>query len=167
MTVIPIVALATVAMVFLLFLSYQVWRQSGDENGIEDLIPVDVEAFRNLTDPKEVRFLRRNLSSGDFRRIQRIRLRAAGMYISVISKNAARLIVIGRSVSSHPEAEIAAVGLDVVQRALQLKLWCLFSLLKLNATSVFPTLQSSSSRIAERYLHITSLMASLPRKLAA
>lgn len=167
MPVIPIIALATVAVVFLLFLSYQVWWQSGNAGKIENLSPVDLEAFRNLTDLEEAHFLRVNLSPKEFRRIQRIRLRAAAMYISVISKNAGRLVVIGRSVRSHSDAEIAATGLDVVHRALQLKLWCSLSLLKLNATIVCPTLLSPSSSIADRYLHVTSLTTSLPKKLAA
>jgi hypothetical protein len=167
MAVIPIVALATVATVFLLFLSYQVWRQSDDEKVVGDLSPVDLDAFRNLTDPEEARFLRINLPPKEFRRIQRMRLRAASMYISVISKNAAKLMVIGRSVGAHPDAEIATAGLDVVHRALQLKLWCSLSLLKLNAIAICPTLLSPSSRIAEQYLDVTSLTASLPKKLAA
>jgi hypothetical protein len=40
-------------------------------------------------------------------------------------------------------------------------------ILKLNATIVCPAVLSPSSRIAERYLDVTSLAASLPRKLAA
>jgi hypothetical protein len=167
MAVIPIIALATVAVVFLLFLSYQVWWQSGNSGKIENLSPVDLEAFRNLTDPEEVRFLRVNLSPKEFRRIQRIRLRVAAMYISEISRNAGRLVVIGRSVTSHPDAETAAAGLDVVHRALQLKLWCSLALLKLNATIICPTLLSPSSSIADRYLDVASLTASFPKKLAA
>ncbi|MGA7574796.1 MAG: hypothetical protein WBV31_20180 [Terriglobales bacterium] len=164
---IPIVALTATAVLFLLFLAVQVWWQSANSTGIEKLSPVDLEAFRNLTDPEEERFLRANLSAKEFRRIQRTRLRAAAMYISVISKNAGRLVVIGRSVSAHPDAETAAVGLDVVHRALQLKLWCSLSLLKLNLTAIWPTLMSPSSRIADHYLNVTSLTASLPKKLAA
>lgn len=167
MAVIPIIALAAVAVVFLLFLSYQVWWQSGNAGEIENLSPVDLEAFRNLTDLEEVRFLRVNLSPKEFRTIQRFRLRAAAMYISEISRNAGRLVVIGRSVSSHSDPEIAAAGLDVVHRALQLKLWCSWSLLKLNATIICPTLLSPSSSIADRYLDVTSLTTSLPKKLAA
>ena len=167
MVMIPVIALATTAVAFLLFLSYQAWRQSGDAGEIENLLPVDLDAFRNLTDPEEVLFLRVNLSPKEFRRIQRMRLRAAAVYISVISSNASRLVVIGRSVSAHPEAEIAAAGLDVVHRALQLKLWCSLSLLKLRATMIWPTLLSPSSRIADRYLDVSSLTAALPRKLAA
>lgn len=167
MAVIPIVAFAAVAIVFLLFLSYQVWWQSGNTEEIETLSPVDLEAFRNLTDPQEVDFLRVNLSSKEFRRIQRLRLRAAAVYISAISQNAGRLVVVGRSVSAHPDTDIAAAGLDVVHRALQLKLWCSLALVKVTATIVCPTLLSPSTKIADRYLDVTSLTASLPKKLAA
>jgi hypothetical protein len=167
MAMIPVIALATAAVAFLLFLSYQVWWQSGKAGEIENLLPLDLEAFRNLTDPEEVRFLRVNLSPTEFRRIQRMRLRAAAAYITVISQNAGRLVVIGRSVSAHPDAETAAAGLDVVHRGLRLKLWCSLSLLKLNVTMICPTLLSPSSRIADRYLDLSSLTASLPRKLAA
>ena len=164
---IPVIALATVAAAFLLFLAYQVWWQSGKAGEIENLLPLDLEAFRNLTDPEEVRFLQLNLSPREFRRIQRMRLRAAASYIAVFSNNAGRLVVIGRSASAHPDPEIAAAGLDVVHRALQLKLWCLLSLLKLNVTMIFPALLSPSSRIADRYLNVSSLTAALPRKMAA
>jgi hypothetical protein len=167
MAVIPFIALSAVAVAFLLFLAYQAWRQSGDAGNVGDLAPVDLEAFRNLTDPEEVRYLRLNLSPKQFRRIQRMRLRAAASYISVISQNAGRLAVIGRSMSAYPDAETAAVGLDVVHRALQLKLWCSLSLLKLNATMICPALLSPSSRIADRYQDVSSLTASLPTKLAA
>ncbi len=110
MVMIPVIALATAAVAFLLFLSYQVWWQLGKAGEIENLLPLDLEAFRNLTDPEEVRFLRVNLSPKEFRRIQRMRLRAAAVYISVISHNAGRLVVIGRSVSADPDAETAAAG---------------------------------------------------------
>lgn len=163
---IPIVTLATVTAAFLLFLAYQVWWQSGQEES-GNLAPVDLDAFRNLIDPQELQFLRENLSPKDFRRIQRIRLRAAAASISVISKNAGQLVAIGRSASAHADQEIAAAGLDVVQRALRLKLWCSLSLMELNATFVFPTLLSPSREIADRYLDVTSMTASLPKQVAA
>ena len=167
MVMIPVIALAAVAVAFLLFLSFQTWWQSGKAKEIENLSPVDLEAFRNLTDPEEVNFLRVNLPPREFRRIQRMRLRAAGAYVSVISQNVDRLVVIGRSMTAHPDADVAAAGLDVFHRALQLKLWCLLSLLKLHVTRICPTLLFPSSGIADRYLHVSSLTASLPKKLVA
>jgi hypothetical protein len=167
MAVTPMIALASLAVVFLLFLCRQVWWQSGDTEGVETLSPVDLEAFRNLTDPAEARFLRVNLSPKDFRRIQRVRLRAAAMYVAVISKNAGRLVVIGRYASSHPDAETASAGLDIVRRALDLKLWCALALLKINATAICPTLLSPSNGIVDRYLDVTSMTDALPKTQAA
>ena len=167
MVMIPVMALATAAVAFLLFLSYQAWRQSGQAGEIENLLPVDLDAFRNLIDPEEVHFLRVNLLPKEFRRVQRMRLQAAASYISVISQNAGKLVAIGRSMSVHPDAETATAGLDVVQRAVRLKLWCSLSLLKLNVTMIWPTLLSPSSRIADRYLDVSSLTVRLPKKIAA
>ena len=47
------------------------------ENPTEHMRAVDLEAFQNLVDPDEAEFLRTNLPSAQFRRIQRERLRAA------------------------------------------------------------------------------------------
>jgi hypothetical protein len=164
---IPIIAFATVALGFMLFLAFQVWWQSGHGGESGNLSPVDLDAFRNLIDPQELQFLRENLPPKDFRRIQRIRLRAAAAYISVISKNTGQLVAIGRCASAHPDEEIAAAGVDVVQRALRLKLWCFLSLIELNATMVFPTLLAPSSEIANRYLDVSSMTTSLPKQVAA
>jgi hypothetical protein len=167
MVLIPAIALGIAAAAFLLFLCYQVWWQAGSTKENENLLPLDLEAFRNLTDPEETRFLQVNLSPPDFRRIQRLRLRAAASYISVISENALRLVVIGRSVSADPDSETAAAGLDVVHRGLHLKLWCLLSLVKLNLAMIWPTLRSPSSTIADRYRDVSSLTASLAGKLSS
>ena len=167
MALIPVLAFAIVAICFLLFLSYQVWCHTDNVRSNKDLAPVDLEAFRNLTDPREVDFLRANLSAREFRRIQRTRLRAVASYITAISEHAGKLVVVGRSASAHPDPEVAATGGELVQRAFQLKLWCSFSLLKLNATLLFPGLFAPSSQIADRYLAVTSLSAAMPDELAA
>ena len=52
------------------------------ENPAEHMRAVDLEAFRNLVDADEEEFLRANLPSAEFRRIQLERLRAAVEYVS-------------------------------------------------------------------------------------
>src|ERR1035438_2128544 len=77
---IPLILLAAAAIVFLLFLSSQVWRRyspKGEASHAGQLIPVDLEAFENLTDPEEEQFLRVNLSPAEFRGVQRARARPA------------------------------------------------------------------------------------------
>src|ERR1700758_1118251 len=51
--------------------------------------PIDIEAFRNLVSPAENDYLRRRLPPGDFRKVQRERLRSAAAYIRVAGRNAA------------------------------------------------------------------------------
>jgi hypothetical protein len=167
---IPLILLAAAAIVFLLFLSSQVWRRyspKGEASHAGQLIPVDLEAFENLTDPEEEQFLRVNLSPAEFRGLQRARIRAARMYVAALSGNAGVLVAVGQSARSHADPEIAASGQEILQRAIRLKVWCLLSVLRLNSAMVFPTVLSPSGRIADQYLVVTSMAANLPRKVAA
>ena len=45
--------------------------------------PIDIEAFRNLTDPAEDGYLRRRLPPAQFRVVRRERLRAMAAYVPV------------------------------------------------------------------------------------
>ena len=166
----PLITLAGIVAIFVLFLILQVWRRystKGEAPNAGQLIPVDLEAFENLTDPEEEQFLRANLSPAEFRGVQRSRIRAAKMYVMALSQNAAVLVAIGQSAHSHADLEIAASGQEILQRAIQLKVWCLLSLLRLNAAMLLPTMLSPSGSIAARYLVVKNMAASLPREVAA
>jgi len=168
--VIVVVTSITVALLF--FLAFEVWWRyawRGDARRVQtaQLVPVDLEAFENLTDPEEEQFLRTNLSPPEFRRVQRTRLRAARLYIAALSQNAGVLAAVGQSARSNSNPEIAATGQRLVQRAIQLKIWCLLSLLRLDTAFVFPALLSPSSRIANQYLLVTYMAANLSGSVAA
>jgi hypothetical protein len=168
--VIPIIVLAVFAVLFFCFLVYQGWRQGisiEPAAHADQLRPVDLAAFRNLTDPEEERFLRANLSSREFTKIQRLRLRAAAKYVSALSENASKLIAIGQTARFHPNEGIAVSGQEILNHAVRLKLWCLATRCKLNITMIWPTLFSPSGKIADRYLYVASLATELPRKMAA
>src|SRR5688500_8471474 len=96
----------TVAVIFVvvaLAVMLLLWRatraRSVDVSGLDDLEgktqPVDLAAFRNLTDPEEEAFLRENLDAADLRRVQRARLRAALEYVRRANQNAAVLLKLG------------------------------------------------------------------------
>jgi hypothetical protein len=168
--VIPLTILTFVVVVFLLFFGSQVWRRysaGGDAAHARRLMPVDLDALENLTDPEEEQFLKANLSRAEFRGVQRTRIRAARMYVATLSENAGLLVAVGQSARSHPDPEIAAAGTDIVQRSLQLKVWCLLAMFRLSGAMVFPTILSPSGRIANQYLLVTYLAANLPKKVAA
>ena len=72
--------------------------------------PVDVRAFRNLIDPAEEDYLRRNLPRAEFAAVHRARLRAAIIYIASASHNAAVLMRIGEAARRSPEHAIVQAG---------------------------------------------------------
>ena len=166
---ITVVILALVVVVFLLFLIFQVWRHyfRTVEAAVTQLTPVDLEAFENLIDPEEELFLKANLSPSEFRGVQLTRIRAAKAYVAVLSENARVLVAAGQSARYHSDPEIAAAAAEIVQRAIKLKLWCLFALLRLDAGVFFPARLAPASGITRRYFLVTSMAASLLGKSAA
>jgi hypothetical protein len=163
---------AILAAVLLPFLASQVWgRYARHSDALQSeaglLTPVDLEAFENLTDPEEEQYLRKNLSSAEFRRVQRTRLRAAKMYIATLSQNAVVLVAVGQSARSNADPVIAATGQEIMQRAIRLRIWCLLSLLRMNAAFVFPAHLSPSGTLAHQYMLVTCMAASLPGRVAA
>ena len=167
-----IIILALFAVVILLFLGTEGWRRfwrHGDalQKLSGQLIPVDLEAFENLVDPEEEQFLRTRLSPREFRGVQRSRIRAAKVYVGVLSQNAAVLIAVGHSARSSADPGIAAAGQEIEQRAVRLKIWCLLSRLRMNAAFVLPGHLSLTSRIANRYMLVSYLAANLSERAVA
>jgi hypothetical protein len=168
--VISIFALTLLALAFLLFLILQVrgrYFSPVDPDPGGSLPVVDLEAFRNLTDPEEEAFLRLHLSRKEFRNIQRVRLRAAILYVSALSKNVGALAEAGQKARLHPTPSIAASGQEILQHALRLKVACLATQWKLNVAIVCPTLLSPTGTLADRYVQVTGLAEALPVELAA
>ncbi len=161
------IVLAVLAVVFCTFLFFEIRRSGLVSSHQGELVPVDLEAFENLTDPNEEEFLRTNLRSMEFRRVQRLRIRAARLYISALSQNASALVAIGQAARLSAEPEAAAVGQELIQRALRLKFFCLFSLLRMEAAFVFPVLVSPSQKLAHQYTVVSYMAANLPGRAAA
>jgi hypothetical protein len=167
--VISLIILGCGAVLFLVFLASQVWRHSRSSELAQatQLTPVDLDAFENLTDPAEEEYLRSNLTPAEFRSVQRLRIRAAKLYIAAFSQNASILVGIGQSARSHSNPEIAAGGQELFQRALRIKMWCMVSTVRLNGALAFPGLLSPPRAIASRYMAARSMAASIYGKSAA
>ncbi|MBA3915755.1 MAG: hypothetical protein H0X25_18260 [Acidobacteriales bacterium] len=123
--------------------------------------PVDLEAFRNLVDPDEERFLRSRLSGSDFRRVQRERLRAAVEYISGAAENAAVLLRLGEAAAAHPDPNIAAAGAQLIDNALRLRLYALFAVSKLYVRIVIPGANLSPGSLADQYQNLSGIAGRL------
>jgi hypothetical protein len=115
------------------------------------LRPIDVDAFRNLIDEREEKFLSERLPSWEFRRIQRRRNLAAVEYIWCAAQNAAILIRLGEAARQNPDPAIAAAAEKLVENALRLRLYAFQAVPRLYFTAVFPWAHGSPNFIADTY----------------
>jgi hypothetical protein len=154
-----------VALAILLLLLYVEGGQNSTVNQLEDLAgrtrPVDLEAFRNLVDPREEDFLRANLLPRQFRSVQRERLRAAREYIWNTAHNAAFLLRLGEAATRSPDPRIAQAGKQLIQSALRLRAYSLLSCAKLYLRMVFPEARLSYGELADSYQHLSVLASQL------
>ena len=90
--------------------------------------PVDLQAFRNLIDPAEDRYLRENLGRRDFRKVERLRRRATVEYLRCTAQNAAALIAFGDSLAASPGSASALAGRQLSDMALQVRAQALLAM---------------------------------------
>lgn len=150
--VVSIVALAFLLLIVrrraLLTSSSQVARQPR---------PVDIEAFRNLIDPAEEQFLREHLTRSQFRKIQRVRLLATADYVRCAAHNAAILLRMGESARHNPDPRIADAGQQLVNDAIRLRMFALFSMTQLYLGIALPGVHISAGRLVENYQQLSGL----------
>jgi len=124
---------------------------SGSED-IERLTkPVDLLAFRNLTDPAEESFLRSQLSGKAFVRVQRKRMLAAVEYVQRVAWNSAVMIRLGELASAAAEPAMARAGVELKSAALNLRIIALRAETMLYLRAAFPALQLTPRDIMAGY----------------
>ncbi len=115
------------------------------------LKPVDLEAFRNLTDPAEEAYLRSRLSRSDFRRVQRLRLQAAADYVGRTAHNAAVLLRLAEAARQSPEPDVARTAQELASAAMELRLNSMLALALLYARCLVPEASLRLSRHLAAY----------------
>ena len=108
------------------------------ENLAEHIRAADVEVFRNLVDPEKEKVLRTNLPPGEFRRIQRERLRAAMECVSCAAHNAAILLRLADAVRCSPDPATAEAAEKVVDNAIRLRLYAIQVIPRLYLRMILP-----------------------------
>ncbi|HST11866.1 MAG TPA: hypothetical protein VLL05_15930 [Terriglobales bacterium] len=159
-----IIASAVLALIFFVLRGFGATHTPPDVSELTRQIkPVDLEAFRNLTEPYEEEFLRSSLSSAQFRAIQRERLRASIDYLGGVSHNAGILLQLGQVARRSPDERIAEVGRRLTDDALRTRLYCMTAICKLGIRYVFPDAALQPGTVIERYQRVTEEAVRLGR----
>ena len=158
-------ALLALAAVGLLLRSVR--GQAAPVHSVEELEgqtqPVDLAAFSNLMDPSEREFLRARVSAGDFRRLERQRLRAARVYVRRAAHNAAVLVRLGEAARASADPEVAMAAQELVNSALRLRLYTLLAEFQILVRMALPATRLPGAGILEDYQVLVERVTRLSR----
>jgi hypothetical protein len=147
-----IVITAAIALGVILRLAVKQVLETKANVGLTSAIyPIDLEAFRNLTDPAEDEYLHRRLAPGDFRAVRRERLRAMAAYIQAVANNAAVLVRIGEAALASGDQRVLAAARQLVNDALLLRRNAAIALMRIYLALAWPNSGLAAVRVVDRY----------------
>lgn len=151
-----IIAAAVLSLIFFVLRGFVAARTVSEVSELtQKIMPVDLEAFRNLTEPSEEEFLRTRLSPRQFRAIQRERLRASIDYLGGVSHNASILLQLGQLARRSSDERIAEAGRRLTDDALRTRLYSMMAICKLSVRYVFPDAALQPGAVIDRYERVT------------
>lgn len=143
------------ALFALAFFIYAAGRHADQLQSMEDFRArwqaVDLEAFANLIDPAEERYLRRHLAPSVFRRIQRRRVLVAREYLGRVGQNAQLMIQAGQIVLRHHAGSDAGALRSRVHEATQLRTLVFQAQVTLTVQWAVPGLHAPLERVLQVY----------------
>lgn len=122
---------------------------------------IDLIAFRNLIDPDEAQLLRKNLPARAYRKVQRLRTRAAIAYVCSVYHNAGLTIRLAQQLISSPDITIRREAENIQELSVQSRIFAIRSLVKLTGSFVFPQSPVSLQELATSYVNIAERMEML------
>jgi hypothetical protein len=153
---IGLVIAAVLSLFFILRISASRSLQiSGDAGLARQIQPLDVEAFRNLIDLSENEYLRHRLTTRQFRRVRRERLRATAAYVQVAGRNAALLVHIGTTAIEGGDAQIAEAAQRLVNDALLLRRNATYAILQIYVARALPAWNLTGASVLNSYERIS------------
>jgi hypothetical protein len=112
---------------------------------------VDLEAFANLVDPGEERFLRERLPAGVYRSIHRARLAAAWEYLGRVGLNAQLMIQAGQIIERHNTGAEAERARRHVDAAIELRNAVFFARCSLGVQMLMPGTAKPFEKVLRLY----------------
>lgn len=128
--------------------------------------PVDLKAFRTVTDRDDELFLRQRLPYARFRRLKRQRIGVAWRYLNRIANNAAAVMRLGEAARLSPDPEVVQTAAQVLDLAGQIRLQCLLAYAKLSVEFAVPSLQLTPAVLAPQYQTLRENVVRLGRMQA-
>ena len=116
-----------------------------------ELLPIDVDAFRNLIDESEELYLRERLPGGEFRKVQRERMLAAVEYVRAAYSNAGVLVRIAESARESADPQVAEAAGKLFDNAVQLRWFAVQVIPRLYFKMLFPGTSSAPRNLFDRY----------------
>ena len=154
---IVLVLFAVITLILLLRITVSRNLQLSESNQPSPKIqPIDIEAFRNLIDVTESEYLYHRLPAGEFRRVQRERLRAAAAYIRVAGHNASVLVTIAQAALTSPDAQTVEAARQLIDRGLLLRRNATLALLRIYLAMAWPQATLSASPVLNGYERLSS-----------
>jgi hypothetical protein len=150
-----LVVAAALALLFILTITVSRSLQVSNASLAGRIQPLDLEAFRNLTDAAEDEYLRRRLRPADFRNVRRERLRAMAAYVQVAGRNATVLVRIGQSALAANESETAEAAHQLVEQALLMRRNATFALVKIYVALAWPNSGFAAKPIVVGYQQLS------------
>ncbi len=154
LAIILIVAAALALIVIFRISVSQSLRMSADASLANRIQPLDVEAFRNLIDPTEREYLRRRLPAGEFREVQRQRLRAMAAYVQTASRNAAILVNMAQAALASSDAQTVEAARQLIDNALLLRRNATFALFRIYIAMAWPDSNMAAAPILQGYVQL-------------
>jgi hypothetical protein len=151
-TPVVFIVFGMVTMVLVIYLSR---GQQAQENNLDELVAqlrsVDVNAFRNLTDPGEEQFLRERLPAWEFRSIHRERMLAAVEYVWGAARNAGLLIRLADAAKLDSDPMVVRAAENLLENAVRFRLYAFQVIPRLYLRILMPGLNRAPDSIAEIY----------------
>src|SRR5579884_3765097 len=115
------------------------------------IMPVDIEAFRNLTDVSQHSYLREHLSGVDYRRVERQRSLAMAEYLQRVAHNASVILSLAHSSHTSQQSEVEKEIHEMASAAFSLRVFCLLALAQVYAGYLLPGVRISVGSVADGY----------------
>jgi len=148
---IVLVIAAVLGLIFLVRITVSAIHQRSGAILAQQLEPIDLEAFRNLTDSVETEYLRRRLPASEFRTVQRARLRAMAAYVHAAGRNAVVLIRMGQSAAAGNDVQTVQAARELVGNAVLLRRNATFALFRIYVALAWPNAGLAAGPVLHDY----------------